>query len=1296
MDYFNVLPLPLSGKITRIIHISDLHIHFDQTRYIEYSSVFQRLIDYYYNCDITSTVTIICGDSFQTKNKYSPISIELFTNLIQSISKITPVYIILGNHDYRQDKLELLDSISPLLKLNNNKNVLFMNKRGYYYSSNSPNSKEECDVGFAMVPIQQTLDNGNISESCDDMPQFPPASGFPDFIKTKIAMFHGAVPQRIPLSWFGDGYDYIALGDIHIQSVDGGITTRIGDYCDNNNINNNVCHVAHHTKINNEPLWGYPSSLIQQNHGETIYEHGFIKWDLENQCADTYHVKNDYGLVSVFKHENEWIGKIGSNRYFKLEECKKYKWFPSTLRIRYKQNVSVFQDQGEIVDILKNIGIKIESIKNSQTINYNDNDNNDYYNNNNNEMDGFDNINSTEALVEYITNINTNINTNTDTNTNIEKIPYKDWVKWFTDPHELLIKCDDFKFDSVLKSRIDEKNKKLNTEVENYINTNININKQSAKSFKMLKLEWANILCFGDDNYFDFEKLKSNVVCINSKNGSGKTSFLETISISIFGEGFPSRSNKDYTASIICQQKASTSEAYTKITFELNGDVYCIRRKFLKLKNGKICSKNSVLSRKDCKNEGTFVEMYKGKTAIAEWVVENIGSVNSFLMSCMITQDFDINFFDMSPQDQKARIDNALSLQSISAFKSLVHEFSNAYKSLYKELELLHQVNLDSHYYNNNNKDFDSIILDSKKTINNTEIQIITLKKSIEEKRKDLTSKTTYSIMALGYNGITTKIQELTTLIDVLNGLLSLEDGNVYNVCNVYNVSLEGLIEKRGGLQFAFDKVKEYYYDNYNINNNKIIKLPSFSLDVVENELKKHNLYNVNNTTNTVNTTNVTDDINVTDVIDIDIDKVKQDLSDLLVEREAHMQSKPYYDDINNNNNKINYSQEEEDELRKQYETIKDVYIQKPDASLDDAIKSFNEWIYKVEEYCGSNPSLSEFEIMYDICVEACLENKKYLYEVNLDYFKTEKELNDLIQRKCVLNDQYLTHVDNTPVFKYTKEDYSNVNFGNININNNNTNINNIKNIKNIKNIETVKRFENDQNKLKDLLEKLEKTEDQKSKQSNYAFNPSCKACMNHPWRLTVENIDKEIVELEDDITNVERFMISYEDYQETLIKIRNYDINIEKEWVDKDHAFKVELIALDRNIKKNKKKLEMLEFNKIEHQEYLTVNNNKLARFDKYKKQYHDTFLELKLFIEKGKKDLSTWETFTIIKDEYDDLVNFTNRKLYENWVIDLDKLNATISTTESIIKNYETNKQVIELIRDRDIWLQHYKENA
>ena len=62
-----------------------------------------------------NTIIIITGDIFHNKNLIESHGIELFNKLITGLTSFTDVYIIRGNHDYRQDNKDNIDLIGALI-----------------------------------------------------------------------------------------------------------------------------------------------------------------------------------------------------------------------------------------------------------------------------------------------------------------------------------------------------------------------------------------------------------------------------------------------------------------------------------------------------------------------------------------------------------------------------------------------------------------------------------------------------------------------------------------------------------------------------------------------------------------------------------------------------------------------------------------------------------------------------------------------------------------------------------------------------------------------------------------------------------------------------------------------------------------------------------------------------------------------------------------------------------------------------------------------------------------------------
>ena len=55
----------------------------------------------------------------------------------------------------------------------------------------------------------------------------------------------------------------------------------------------------------------YPSSLIQQNYGETVTQHGFVLWDIETMQNEFISLNNDYGM---YKFEINNIEDIDNDK----------------------------------------------------------------------------------------------------------------------------------------------------------------------------------------------------------------------------------------------------------------------------------------------------------------------------------------------------------------------------------------------------------------------------------------------------------------------------------------------------------------------------------------------------------------------------------------------------------------------------------------------------------------------------------------------------------------------------------------------------------------------------------------------------------------------------------------------------------------------------------------------------------------------------------------------------------------------------------------------------------------------
>jgi len=751
--YTQKLPLPEKGYIRHICHISDIHIRSGTeskeskfSRFTEYLNVFKRICSFLeekyekgdYEKDL---VIIITGDIVHDNKKAGAPCIELFYEIMLRLSNLAPIYIIRGNHDYNQSSIETQDMITSLMiGLRSINNIAYLSQTGFYRANN---------VCFGVVAIQDTLYAGNTCGKTDHLPPFPSVSQMREYfgdgnnIETTIALFHGDVPFSYPIEWFdNDAYDYIMLGDLHGQQIENAhFLSHTGeDYKDV------FLQSSWSIEKKEKTIWGYAGSTLQQNFGEPVIGHGMIMWDIKSKRANMYHIKNDYGYVTVClkknnkNNENDDLAVMVNvtrptkqymeSSWFKLEEIKNMKEFPKIWRVRIKKNRNhKILDSQRVLDAIINAGYQIElsqemlSVEDNLTkssiqeiersfcsllngLNSNDKceSTSEQYQKNdgeilNNKLKNVDlqYFNRPESWCIYLKDIIDKKKGNTIHD-------YKIWSKWFDEPTNLLIKIPTNIQESVnmnVFQDVNERNKKIKDALADYqkIQDEITSVKTSHSQFSLKYMNWSYILCFSENCYFDFMSLDNNVHCIGGKNGYGKTSFLEAICIGLFGEGFPSRSNKQYSSSLICQQIPSKSKAYTSIVFDLDNKTYRLIRNFEKLysDHNKLQSKDIVLEVFD-KYTNQFKEFHSGKKATQEWMTLHVGTLESFLTSCMISQSSEEDFFNKKIVDQKNYLDHQLRLHSSTSFLNFLKTSLLSYNDISKRIKDIIEVHYKDGY----------------------------------------------------------------------------------------------------------------------------------------------------------------------------------------------------------------------------------------------------------------------------------------------------------------------------------------------------------------------------------------------------------------------------------------------------------------------------------------------------------------------------------------------------------------------------------------------------------------------
>ena len=633
-----------------IIHISDIHIrvgNHDKSRYTEYLTVFNNLFQSLSNQESiknNTAVIVITGDLFHHKNKLEPYGLELALHLFRGLSVLTSVFVIRGNHDYRQDVPNERDMISALMSYDI-PNVHYLDKTDVYTFHN---------LSFGLVAIQDTLLYGATTGISPNLPPFPKGDS-----EYNVALFHGTISgctlqtgqptlNGYPINWF-QGFDAILLGDIHLQQINRAdpIEYTFAPLP-------STSHIKTFSYDKQSP-WGYPGSLIQQDFGEPLFGHGYLLWSLKDKLIHAFHIHNPYGFV---KMKNEEI--IVDKKYTNVQNVISQNWFPNHLKVSVLGNALDLKKCFEDKNVLF---VKTSEEKTEQKT----------------ENKHIIEINSLEVLIEYLQSVITKDNkTFPDT-----------WKNWLKNPEQLLISTSGYP--EQLAKKISERSDKIIKASSKYLEDFERFTTQHLITGKMHihNIQWNWILNYRDGNSYDFDTNTKNICIINAKNGSGKSNFLEIICIAIFGEGFPSRENLNYTSGLICDKKPPGVMASTSIIFSLNDTKYSLQRSMRLNTNGRSINFDKIILSEVIDGEDRIIHQQKG--AVHPWIDSHIGTLEMYLMTAMLSQNADRDFFSLDKVTQRTLLDRIMSLDHINSLKAFLKETDKYYKYCCDLIETYYQ-----------------------------------------------------------------------------------------------------------------------------------------------------------------------------------------------------------------------------------------------------------------------------------------------------------------------------------------------------------------------------------------------------------------------------------------------------------------------------------------------------------------------------------------------------------------------------------------------------------------------------
>lgn len=255
--------------IKQIIQLSDIHLRCIQ-RMEEYTEQLTKLLNKIQ--EITRPFKreevriVICGDLLHQKNTLSPELIVFASTFIRQLEEFGQVIVIAGNHDLIVTNQSRKDAITAIFETASFSNTYFLDYELEFQSG--------CMVDNNITWAVYSIYNDFLRPDIETMKEQYPSNKI-------IGLYHGMIvgaqlnngqvaESGVDKNVF-QGCDFVLAGDIHKHQVLKRGKTEIV----------------------------YPGSLIQQNFGETITQHGFEVWDVQTNEHHFVELESEYGLYDI-------------------------------------------------------------------------------------------------------------------------------------------------------------------------------------------------------------------------------------------------------------------------------------------------------------------------------------------------------------------------------------------------------------------------------------------------------------------------------------------------------------------------------------------------------------------------------------------------------------------------------------------------------------------------------------------------------------------------------------------------------------------------------------------------------------------------------------------------------------------------------------------------------------------------------------------------------------------------------------------------------------------------------------
>jgi DNA repair exonuclease SbcCD nuclease subunit len=253
--------------IKRIYQIADVHVPTYQKLDI-YAEQLDKLVNSIKedvsnnNLSNDEIRIVICGDLVHSKNIVTNELSVFVSTFIRQLSSICKVLCIAGNHDLIESNSSRTDTLTAIFQTAEFPNAVFLDMAFDYESGTAFDD----NITWALYSIYDEMNKPDIEYARKEQPD-----------NIVIGLYHGSiVGGKLYNGFISDvgndpttfnECDYVFAGHIHKRQE-----MKAGD-----------CEIV------------YAGSPIQQNFGESITQHGYVVWDIENKTHEYIDIPSDFG-----------------------------------------------------------------------------------------------------------------------------------------------------------------------------------------------------------------------------------------------------------------------------------------------------------------------------------------------------------------------------------------------------------------------------------------------------------------------------------------------------------------------------------------------------------------------------------------------------------------------------------------------------------------------------------------------------------------------------------------------------------------------------------------------------------------------------------------------------------------------------------------------------------------------------------------------------------------------------------------------------------------------------------------